>query len=45
MRGCSWPLAERLVNCPSAGENIIYFRNLEDYRRLREMCGQNQHFV
>jgi 3-phenylpropionate/trans-cinnamate dioxygenase ferredoxin reductase subunit len=25
------------------GEHIIYFRTLEDYRRLREMCGQSEH--
>jgi NADPH-dependent 2,4-dienoyl-CoA reductase/sulfur reductase-like enzyme len=29
---------------PFGGDNIIYFRTLEDYRRLRGMCGQNQHF-
>jgi len=29
---------------PFGGENIIYFRTLEDYRRLREMCGQSEHF-
>jgi len=28
---------------PFGGENIIYFRTLEDYRRLREMCGQSEH--
>jgi 3-phenylpropionate/trans-cinnamate dioxygenase ferredoxin reductase subunit len=25
------------------GEHIIYFRTMEDYRRLREMCGQSEH--
>jgi 3-phenylpropionate/trans-cinnamate dioxygenase ferredoxin reductase subunit len=29
---------------PFGGENIIYFRTLEDYQRLRKMCGQNLHF-
>ena len=29
---------------PFGGENIIYFRSLDDYRRLREMCGQSKHF-
>jgi 3-phenylpropionate/trans-cinnamate dioxygenase ferredoxin reductase component len=29
---------------PFGGKNIIYFRTLEDYRRLREMCGQSEHF-
>ena len=29
---------------PFGGENIIYFRTLADYRRLREMCGQSEHF-
>jgi NADPH-dependent 2,4-dienoyl-CoA reductase/sulfur reductase-like enzyme len=29
---------------PFGGEDIIYFRTLQDYRRLREMCGQNKHF-
>jgi NADPH-dependent 2,4-dienoyl-CoA reductase/sulfur reductase-like enzyme len=29
---------------PFGGENIIYFRSLDDYRRLREMCGQSEHF-
>jgi 3-phenylpropionate/trans-cinnamate dioxygenase ferredoxin reductase subunit len=29
---------------PFGGENIIYFRTLEDYRRLQEMCGQSKHF-
>ena len=29
---------------PFGGENIIYFRTLEDYRRLREMCVQGEHF-
>ena len=27
-----------------AGEDIIYFRTLQDYRRLREMCGQSERF-
>ena len=26
------------------GENIIYFRSLDDYRHLREMYGQSEHF-
>ena len=29
---------------PFGKENIIYFRTLEDYRRLQEMCGQSKHF-
>ncbi len=29
---------------PFGGEDIIYYRTLADYRRLREMCGQSQHF-
>ncbi len=29
---------------PFGGENIIYFRTLADYRRLREMCGRGKHF-
>jgi NADPH-dependent 2,4-dienoyl-CoA reductase/sulfur reductase-like enzyme len=29
---------------PFGGEDIIYFRTLADYRRLREMCGQSEHF-
>lgn len=29
---------------PFGGENIIYFRTLDDYRRLREMCAQGEHF-
>ena len=29
---------------PFGGEDIIYFRTLEDYRRLREICGQSEHF-
>jgi 3-phenylpropionate/trans-cinnamate dioxygenase ferredoxin reductase component len=29
---------------PFGGEDIIYFRTLADYQRLREMCGQSQHF-
>lgn len=29
---------------PFGGENIIYFRTLADYRRLRELCGQSGHF-
>jgi 3-phenylpropionate/trans-cinnamate dioxygenase ferredoxin reductase component len=29
---------------PFGGENIIYFRTLADYQRLREMCGQSRHF-
>ena len=29
---------------PFGGENIIYYRTLEDYQRLRGMCGQDQHF-
>ena len=28
---------------PFGGEDIIYYRTLEDYRRLREMCGQGEH--
>ena len=28
---------------PFGREDIIYFRTLEDYRRLREMCGQSEH--
>ena len=27
---------------PFGGEDIIYFRTLEDYRRLREMCEQRR---
>jgi 3-phenylpropionate/trans-cinnamate dioxygenase ferredoxin reductase component len=29
---------------PFGGENIIYYRTLDDYRHLREMCGQGKHF-
>jgi 3-phenylpropionate/trans-cinnamate dioxygenase ferredoxin reductase component len=29
---------------PFGGEEIIYFRTLADYRSLRQMCGQSQHF-
>ena len=29
---------------PFGGENIIYYRSLDDYRRLREMCAQGEHF-
>jgi NADPH-dependent 2,4-dienoyl-CoA reductase/sulfur reductase-like enzyme len=29
---------------PFGGENIIYYRTLEDYQHLREMCGQGKHF-
>ena len=29
---------------PFGGENIVYFRTLADYRRLREMCAQGEHF-
>jgi len=29
---------------PFGGENIIYYRTLADYRRLREMCAQGKHF-
>jgi len=29
---------------PFGGENIIYFRTLEDYQRLRAMCAQGKHF-
>jgi 3-phenylpropionate/trans-cinnamate dioxygenase ferredoxin reductase subunit len=29
---------------PFGGEEILYFRTLEDYRRLREMCAQGEHF-
>ena len=29
---------------PFGGENIVYFRTLADYRRLREMCTQGKHF-
>jgi len=29
---------------PFGGENIIYYRSLDDYRRLREMCAQSEHF-
>jgi len=28
---------------PFGGEDIIYFRTLADYRRLRQMCGQSEH--
>ena len=44
MKGCSWQPAERPANCPSAEKNIIYYRTLEDYQRLREMCEQREHF-
>ena len=27
------------------GNNIIYYRTLSDYQRLREMCGKNKHFA
>lgn len=29
---------------PFGGENIIYFRGLEDYQKLRAMCNKNKHF-
>ena len=29
---------------PFGGEDVIYFRTLEDYRRLRELCGQGKRF-
>ena len=29
---------------PFGGENIVYFRTVADYRRLREMCAQGEHF-
>ncbi len=29
---------------PFGGENIIYFRSLEDYQKLRGMCNKNKHF-
>jgi NADPH-dependent 2,4-dienoyl-CoA reductase/sulfur reductase-like enzyme len=29
---------------PFGGENIIYFRTLADYQRLREMCAHGKHF-
>ncbi len=29
---------------PFGGEDIIYYRTLEDYRRLRELCEQREHF-
>jgi 3-phenylpropionate/trans-cinnamate dioxygenase ferredoxin reductase component len=29
---------------PLDNENIIYFRTLQDYRRLREMCEHKEHF-
>ena len=28
---------------PFGGEDIIYFRTLADYQRLRKMCGQSKH--
>jgi 3-phenylpropionate/trans-cinnamate dioxygenase ferredoxin reductase component len=30
---------------PYGGEDIIYYRNLADYRRLRELAGRVQHFT
>jgi len=29
---------------PFGGENIMYFRTLSDYQRLRMKCGKNKHF-
>jgi 3-phenylpropionate/trans-cinnamate dioxygenase ferredoxin reductase component len=29
---------------PFGEDNIVYYRTLEDYRRLREMCTQGKHF-
>ena len=29
---------------PFGGNNIVYYRTLADYRRLREMCTQGKHF-
>ena len=29
---------------PFGGENILYFRDLEDYQKLRGMCKKNKHF-
>lgn len=30
---------------PHADDGVIYFRTLDDYRRLRELCAQGQSFV
>jgi NADPH-dependent 2,4-dienoyl-CoA reductase/sulfur reductase-like enzyme len=30
---------------PFGGEDIIYYRTLEDYRRLAQLCEQNQNFA
>jgi 3-phenylpropionate/trans-cinnamate dioxygenase ferredoxin reductase subunit len=29
---------------PFGGEDVVYFRTLADYRRLRQMCAQSKHF-
>jgi 3-phenylpropionate/trans-cinnamate dioxygenase ferredoxin reductase component len=29
---------------PFGGEDIVYFRTLDDYQRLRQMCGKGKHF-
>ena len=29
---------------PFGGEDIIYYRTLQDYKKLRDLCGQNKHF-
>lgn len=29
---------------PFGGEDILYFRDLEDYQKLRTMCNKNKHF-
>jgi len=29
---------------PFGGDELIYFRTLDDYKNLRELCGKNRHF-
>ena len=42
---CSWPPAAHPAACPFGGDEIIYFRTLDDYERLRALTAEAQRFA
>lgn len=45
MTSCCWTRMGRPAGCRLEGGDIIYFRTLGDYRRLRELTAKGRRFA